>query len=109
MYLCNKMQSTTKYLIIILLIAGLSSLASSGVNGSNPFDEKTVLTKLDASMDNYVSVCSNPENVPLQSDRKICNDDLEDLWYEQCGRHYEKLDICKNGKLENYLKEHGLL
>lgn len=80
------------------MIFGL--LHAQNIYGSAPtFDDK--LVRLDAAMDHLVNVCEK------ETYKKNCLDALEDAWWIDCADFYDKLDTCKNGKLENFLKSNG--
>jgi hypothetical protein len=39
--------------------------------------------------------------------KSSCTDTIEESWWIECREHYDKLDTCKNGKIENFLKGEG--
>jgi len=65
------------------------------------FEDK--LVRLDAAMYHLVNVCEK------ETYESVCLDSLEEAWWIDCSEFYVKLDTCKNGKIENFLKSHGRL
>jgi hypothetical protein len=55
----------------------------------------------DAAMDHLANVCEK------ETFKSMCLDALEDAWWIDCSDFYDKLDTCKNEKVENFLKSHG--
>ena len=81
-----------------LIFVGTGALMTS-VYGQVTFDDK--LAKLDASLDHLVNVCEQ------ETYKTSCGNALEDAWWMECSEYYDKLDTCKNGKIENFLKSEG--
>lgn len=70
-----------------------------------PDFEKYYLTETDAYLNNLVDRCSKETVYYLKAD---CTQLIEDAWHIDCSMDYDKLDTCKNGKIENFLKSHGI-
>lgn len=60
--------------------------------------EKEALIRMDAALNHLVDVCTE----------QYCIYELENAWYDSCLTWYDKLDTCKNGKLEGFLNSHGI-
>ena len=71
-----------------------------------PDFQKNYLTKLDAELNSLVDRCIKSLKV-FNAD--WCTDELEIAWWNDCAFDYDKLDTCKNGKVENFLKSQGRL
>ncbi len=85
------------YLVTTSVLVIFGVLHAQNVNGSAPtFEDK--LVRLDAAMDHLVNVCEK------ETYKTSCLNALEDAWWIDCADFYDKLDTCKNGKLENFLK-----
>jgi hypothetical protein len=97
-----KLQKYTLVTASVLVIFGL--LHTQNIYGSAPtFEDK--LKRLDAAMDHAVNMCAKDDI--YFSVKQSCLDSLEDAWWIDCAEFYDKLDTCKNGKLENFLKDNG--
>jgi hypothetical protein len=92
------------YLVTASVLVIFGMLHAQNIYGSGPtFDDK--LARLDAAMDHAVNACSK-DNIDYYV-KQSCLDELEDSWWIECSEFYDKLDTCKNGKLENFLKSMG--
>ena len=95
-----------RYQYIIVIVIGLSigfiynSWVVSAYGNSGPtIDDK--LRNLDAALDHMVNVCWKETN------KGMCLDQLEDSWWIDCSEWGDKLDTCKNGKIKDFLSNHG--
>lgn len=90
-----------KYYLITVSVFVISGLIhAQNIYGSAPtFEDK--LARLDAALDHLVNVCSQ------ETYKSTCTDAIEDAWWMECSEFYDKLDTCKNGKVENFLKGEG--
>lgn len=92
------------YLVTGSVFMLFSLLNAQVMYGSAPtFEDK--LKRLDAAMDHAVNTCAKDDI--YFSVKQSCLDSLEDAWWIDCAEFYDKLDTCKNGKLENFLKDNG--
>lgn len=72
------------------------------VSAAPDFEQKS-FARVDAALDKLVVACSQDTT----SYREICTDKLEESWWTTCAVYYDKLDTCKYGKLEDFLKGEG--
>ena len=79
-------------------------VSSSSSDGPATFDDK--LTRLDAALNELIDTCSKDI---YSSVKETCINDIEDAWWMECSEYYDKLDSCKSGKVENFLKNEGRL
>lgn len=79
--------------------------ASTSISSDGPvtFDDK--LARYDAALDHAINMCSKDI---YPSTKQMCINDIEDAWWIECAEHYDKLDTCKSGKVENFLKNEGV-
>ena len=89
------------YLVMVpILVVFVLTFNSQNIYGGGPtLDDK--LRNMDAAMDHLVNVCEK------ETYKSMCLDTLEDAWWIDCAEWHDKLDTCKNGKVENLLKSHG--
>jgi len=87
----------------ILVVFGLVFNPQNNVYGAPDF-QKNYLTKLDAELNRLVDRCGIALSFDSGPD---CISELEDAWWNDCAFDYDKLDTCKNGKIENFLKGAG--
>jgi hypothetical protein len=97
-------------LVMFLVINSHNNLSSRdntatmmSSDGPATFDDK--LARYDAALDHMINTCSK-DIYPDVKER--CINDIEEAWWIECAEHYDKLDTCKNGKVENYLKNEGI-
>ncbi|MCD6036159.1 MAG: hypothetical protein K0S67_43 [Nitrososphaeraceae archaeon] len=76
---------------------------TSGSDGPVTFDDK--LTRVDAALNELIDTCSKDI---YPSIKETCINDIEEAWWMECAEYYDKLDSCKSGKVENFLKENGV-
>ncbi len=103
-----------KQFIKIIVLAIVATLVIKGYNinhaNAQGISTEEFLKHTDAFLDKSVNSCSNPKLTDEQFEIDSCLRIAESQWHYFCKTHYhDKLDTCKNGKLENYLKEHGEL
>jgi hypothetical protein len=69
------------------------------------------LIQTDAFTNNYINMCNDADNKSDPPFIDQCVDLLVSPWYAYCNMpvYHDKLEFCKNGKLEGYLKKHGKL
>ncbi|MDN5847098.1 MAG: hypothetical protein L0H53_12590 [Candidatus Nitrosocosmicus sp.] len=84
----------------VFVVFGL--LNSQSIYGAPDFEQKT-LARVDSTLDELVTACSQDTT----SFREVCTDRIEESWWTTCAVYYDKLDTCKYGKVENYLKGEG--
>jgi len=82
--------------------AGSSTTTAVTSDGPATFDDK--LTRLDAALNELIDTCSKDI---YPSTKEMCINDIEDAWWMECSEYYDKLDSCKSGKVENFLKNEG--
>lgn len=92
------------YLVTASVLVIFGMLHSQNIYGSTPDFQKNYLTKLDAELNSLVDRCSKTVWADYKTD---CTNELEDAWWNDCAFDYDKLDTCKNGKIENFLKSQG--
>ena len=118
-----KLNPTTNFLIIIslaLLYGIIGSVAI--VNGQNnttvnprPDFEKLQgmeqNLKIKQEIDNCTIVVNGEYNSVISKIRAEieCLDALESRWWTDCALNYEKIEVCYNGDLKNFLKSNGRL
>ena len=90
-------------LVIASVFATFGLLYPQSIYGSAP-DFQDLLKKLDADLDHLVNMCS--KDIDYYT-KQSCLDQLEESWWIECREYYDKLDTCKNGKVENFLKNNG--
>ncbi len=89
--------STLAVFSTVFLVTGM--MMSTVYGGGPTLDDK--LTNMDAAMDHLVNVCKQ------ETSKSMCLDVLEEAWWIDCSEWYDKLDTCKNGKVENFLIAEG--
>ncbi len=92
------------YLVMVLILVVFGLLHAQNVYAAPDF-EKHYLTELDAQLNRLVDHCV--KIVKVVEDEPNCVQQLEDAWWMDCAFDYDKLDTCKNGKIENFLKGQG--
>jgi len=70
-----------------------------------PDFEKHYLVETDAYLNRLVDKCTKETDF---NEKVYCTNLIEDAWWFDCSMDYDKLDTCKNGKIENFLKEKGI-
>jgi hypothetical protein len=103
-WIVSNKNNKIKLAVIVALVAFstvflVTGLMMSVVYGAPTLDDK--LRNMDAAMDHLVNVCWK-ENF-----KSMCLDTLEDAWWIDCSEWNDKLDTCKNGKIEDILKANG--
>ena len=81
---------------------GVTAVTSS--DGPATFDDK--LARVDAALSELIDACSKDI---YSSVKETCINEIEDAWWIECSEYYDKLDTCKSGKVENFLKNEGRL
>ena len=79
-----------------------TTTAVTSSDGPATFDDK--LTRLDAALNELIDTCSKDI---YPSTKEMCINDIEEAWWIECAEYYDKLDSCKSGKVENFLKNEG--
>lgn len=97
---------------IIYAIAFLCLLSGSLISLQNPLQgltDEEFLQGTDAFYHQHIDRCDKKS--PEDAKSTGCNRLMESGWNTFCHNspYHDKQDFCKNGKLEGYLKKHGLL
>jgi hypothetical protein len=103
-----------KKLNIILTIVMFSIFLGGLFNqqeNAKALSTEEFLIKTDAFTDREINRCNDWEKTSDQQLIQRCEELLLSSWITYCKTpvYHDKLDFCKNGKLEDYLKKHDRL
>jgi len=104
-WIVSNKNNKIKLAVVVALVAFstvflITGMMMNAVYGDQPtLDDK--LRNMDAALDHMVNVCWK------ETSKSMCLDTLEDSWWIDCSEWYDKLDTCKNGKIEGFLKYYG--
>ena len=107
-YVLNK-KNQKIFVVMTLSIFLVFNLSLDGKRVARSLTTEEFLIKTDKFLDEHVSRCNNYDLTGDQAGTPLCINLLKNSWLTLCAPHvyHDKLDTCKNGKIETYLKKHG--